>query len=191
MPYIDLGRVVGPQGAQGATGPQGPQGVQGPAGPNHITSATATTFSGVLVGNGSTISTKSIDNSPTDNSSNLISSGAVSTALNTKPTIYKDFVVPAGKSLEITTKSSSGNYALLLCVVGARATTTGVFYVSGYSKNPTYHQIKTLAAASDVTVVNSAEKIIVTNGHASDQLRFLILELYVDPVNMLDFAVTT
>lgn len=34
MPEIDLGSVVGPQGAPGATGPKGEQGAQGPAGLN-------------------------------------------------------------------------------------------------------------------------------------------------------------
>ena len=80
MPTIDLGLVVGPQGPQGETGPtgatgatgatgptgptgpQGPtgatgaQGPTGPAGPNSVSGTTATTLTGILKGNGSTVS---------------------------------------------------------------------------------------------------------------------------------------
>lgn len=61
MPTVDLGSVVGPQGPQGATGPQGPQGVQGDPGPSQVTGDTSTTLNGVLVGNGSKVSSKPID----------------------------------------------------------------------------------------------------------------------------------
>lgn len=101
MATLDLGLVVGPQGPQGETGPtgpqgiqgeQGPQGIQGPTGPqgpqgekgdtgadgpNSITASTETTLNGVLTGNGTTVSAKSIDETPTANSTNLITSGGV------------------------------------------------------------------------------------------------------------------
>lgn len=49
--------ATGPAGPTGATGPAGPAGATGPAGPNEITTSTATTLTGILVGNGTTIST--------------------------------------------------------------------------------------------------------------------------------------
>lgn len=58
MPVIDLGSVVGPQGPQGPAGATGAQGAQGPVGPNQVTAGTSTTLSGLLYGNGSTVSTK-------------------------------------------------------------------------------------------------------------------------------------
>jgi hypothetical protein len=51
----------GPQGATGATGPQGSQGTAGatgatgPAGPNNLSTATITTFAGLLKGNGANV----------------------------------------------------------------------------------------------------------------------------------------
>ena len=47
--------IKGPQGDTGAKGDPGIQGEQGPAGPNEITGNTATTLSGLLKGNGSTV----------------------------------------------------------------------------------------------------------------------------------------
>ena len=93
--------------------------------------------------------------------------------------------------MEITTKNNQGNYALLLCTQGARTTTNGVYYISGYSKNATYHINKTLVGASSVAVTNSNAKIVVTNNHASDALRFVVLEIRVSPANMLSYEVTT
>lgn len=81
MPTIDLGPVVGPQGSQGATGPAGPQGA---AGPSLISASTQTTLSGVLAGNGGTVGVRPVDASPTNLSDNLISSGAVFSALALK-----------------------------------------------------------------------------------------------------------
>lgn len=81
MPSIDLGSVVGPQGAQGNTGPQGPQGV---AGPSLISASTETTLNGVLAGIGNTVGVRLVDDAPTNLSNNLISSGAVFSALSLK-----------------------------------------------------------------------------------------------------------
>lgn len=109
MPSIDLGQVVGPQGPQGetgptgatgpqgptgatgatgATGPQGPQGptgATGPAGPNNVTTSTGTNLTGALVGNGSTVEARTIENTaPATGSAALITSGAVADALGDK-----------------------------------------------------------------------------------------------------------
>ena len=61
MPTIDLGQVVGPQGPQGATGPTG---ATGPAGPNSISGSTATTLTGILKGDGSSVGTATVDSAP-------------------------------------------------------------------------------------------------------------------------------
>lgn len=74
MPTIDLGSVVGPQGAQGNTGPAGPQGV---AGPSLVSASTQTTLTGVLAGDGNTVGVRAVDATPTNNSTNLVSSGGV------------------------------------------------------------------------------------------------------------------
>ena len=72
MPTIDLGQVVGPQGPQGATGPTG---ATGPAGPNSISGSTATTLTGILKGDGSTVGTATVDSAPNNaNTDHLISS---------------------------------------------------------------------------------------------------------------------
>lgn len=84
MPTLDLGPVVGPQGAtgaQGATGPQGAQGIQGEPGPNQVSSATSTNLTGVLTGNGSAVGSKAVDTAPAADSTNLVSSGGVYAAL--------------------------------------------------------------------------------------------------------------
>lgn len=134
--------------------------------------------------------TLTFDATPTADSANPVTSGGVFTALEDKASL-KSFLVPAGKALEITTNNNQGSYALLLCTQGARTTTNGVYYISGYSKSATYHINKTLADASSVAVTNSNEKIVVTNNHASDTLRFVVLEIRVSPANMLSYEVTT
>lgn len=50
--------------------------------PARITGATETSFNGVLAGNGSTVEVKPVDTTPTANSSNLVTSGAVKSALD-------------------------------------------------------------------------------------------------------------
>lgn len=84
MPSLDLGSVVGPQGEQGATGAQGIRGEQGLPGPNQVTNSTATPLTGILTGNGSVVGVTSVDAAPTDESTNLVSSGGVKTALDAK-----------------------------------------------------------------------------------------------------------
>lgn len=86
MPVIDLGSVIGPQGPQGVQGATGATGATGAAGPNIINSSTDTTLQGVLYGNNrNKVSTLSFDESPTEDSIHLISSGNVYNALLKKP----------------------------------------------------------------------------------------------------------
>lgn len=77
MPVIDLGSVVGPAGPQGATGATGAQGLQGNPGPNQVTNQTSTNLIGVLQGAASKITVKPVDEVPTINSLNLVTSGGV------------------------------------------------------------------------------------------------------------------
>ena len=83
MPTVDLGNVVGPQGPQGATGPQGPQGIQGETGPNAVSASTATNLNGVLAGNGSNVTVRAVDTTPTSGSGALLTSGGAYDALQT------------------------------------------------------------------------------------------------------------
>lgn len=84
MPVIDLGRVIGPQGPQGVQGAQGQRGEQGFPGPNIVGGDTATTLTGVLVGNGNVVGTRAIDAAPTADSVNLVTSGGVKAALDSE-----------------------------------------------------------------------------------------------------------
>lgn len=76
MPVIDLGRVVGPRGADGASiiGPQGPR---GEAGPNQVSTTTATSLNGLLIGNGTNVNVKSITDTISQNSAAIPTSSAV------------------------------------------------------------------------------------------------------------------
>ncbi len=90
MPQIDLGQVVGPQGAQGEPGPQGAQGIQGPAGP----AATINGVNALIIEAGNNIelsqsgSTTRLsvptDAAPTEDSTKPVQSGGVATALSNK-----------------------------------------------------------------------------------------------------------
>lgn len=84
MPVIDLGSVIGPQGPQGATGATGATGAAGAAGPNVVSTSTTTGINGILGGNGSKIIQVASDSAPTENSNNLVRSGAVYTAVQRK-----------------------------------------------------------------------------------------------------------
>lgn len=90
MPQIDLGQVVGPQGAQGEPGPQGAQGIQGPAGP----AATINGVNALIIEAGNNIelsqsgSTTRLsvptDAAPTEGSTKPVQSGGVAAALSNK-----------------------------------------------------------------------------------------------------------
>ena len=84
MPVIDLGSVVGPQGPQGAAGATGAQGIQGNPGPNQVTNQTSTNLHGVLFGSQSKVTVKPVDDTPTADSANLVSSGGVKAALDSE-----------------------------------------------------------------------------------------------------------
>lgn len=100
MPTVDLGSVVGPQGPQGATGPQGPQGIQGDPGPNAVSASTATNLNGVLAGNGSNVTVRAVDTTPTSGSGALLTSGGAYDALQTmvRPNLIDNWYFAGGGS---------------------------------------------------------------------------------------------
>jgi hypothetical protein len=74
--------ATGATGATGSTGPQGPTGATGStgaAGPNTVTTSTTTTLTGLVSGNGSTITTASIGTGLSFTSNTLAVSGVVLT----------------------------------------------------------------------------------------------------------------
>lgn len=91
MPQIDLGQVVGPQGAQGEPGPQGAQGIQGPAGPaatiNGVNALTIEAGDNIELSQSGSTTTLSVptDAAPTEDSTKPVQSGGVAAALNNKP----------------------------------------------------------------------------------------------------------
>ena len=91
MPQIDLGQVVGPQGAQGEPGPQGAQGIQGPAGPaatiNGVNALTIEAGDNIELSQSGSTTTLSVptDAAPTEDSTKPVQSGGVLAALNNKP----------------------------------------------------------------------------------------------------------
>lgn len=90
MPQIDLGQVVGPQGAQGEPGPQGAQGIQGPAGPaatiNGVNALTIEAGDNIELSQSGSTTTLSVptDAVPTEDSTKPVQSGGVAAALANK-----------------------------------------------------------------------------------------------------------
>lgn len=90
MPQIDLGQVVGPQGAQGEPGPQGAQGIQGPAGPaatiNGVNALTIEAGDNIELSQSGSTTTLSVptDAVPTEDSTKPVQSGGVAAALSNK-----------------------------------------------------------------------------------------------------------
>ncbi|MBQ7466286.1 MAG: hypothetical protein IJS55_07150 [Oscillospiraceae bacterium] len=97
---------------------EGPQGPAGPQGPNVINAATATTFSGVLVGSGGSVTAQAVDSAPASGSAALVTSGGVAAAL-----AGKQPVVRLGDAVFGTAWSeSSGVYTQAVTVTGATVT---------------------------------------------------------------------
>ena len=90
MPQIDLGQVVGPQGAQGEPGPQGAQGIQGPAGQaatiNGVNALTIEAGDNIELSQSGSTTTLSVptDAVPTEDSTKPVQSGGVLAALSNK-----------------------------------------------------------------------------------------------------------
>ena len=90
MPQIDLGQVVGPQGAQGEPGPQGAQGIQGPAGPaatiNGVNALIIEAGNNIELSQSGSTTTLSVptDAAPTEDSTKPVQSGGVAASLSNK-----------------------------------------------------------------------------------------------------------
>ena len=106
MPQIDLGQVVGPQGAQGEPGPQGAQGIQGPAGPaatiNGVNALIIEAGNNIELSQSGSTTTLSVptDAAPTEDSTKPVQSGGVLAALANK--------APAGYGLGSNARSIHG-----------------------------------------------------------------------------------
>lgn len=122
MPQIDLGQVVGPQGAQGEPGPQGAQGIQGPAGPaatiNGVNALTIEAGDNIELSQSGSTTTLSVptDAAPTEDSTKPVQSGGVAAALANK--------APAGFGFgdaiqEIATASAEESYETYCAKVDA------------------------------------------------------------------------
>ena len=131
MPTIDLGQVVGAQGPQGATGPTG---AAGPAGPNTVSSATATTLTGILKGKGSVVGTAAVDSAPdSSNTGHLISSSGVANAL-AKEIVKVNFGTLTGTGSNVTVSKNNAeitaDHELIGYVLGTPAAQAGALTVT-------------------------------------------------------------
>ena len=112
MPQIDLGQVVGPQGAQGEPGPQGAQGIQGPAGPaatiNGVNALTIEAGDNIELSQSGSTTTLSVptDAVPTEDSTKPVQSGGVAAALANKAPAGYGFG-DAVQSIETTSAGES------------------------------------------------------------------------------------
>ena len=85
--YQEIAALVGPQGPAGADGApgqdgaEGAQGPQGPAGPNEVSGTTATSFNGILKGNGSTVAQAVGEDYVTPSGMNEAIAAAIGTAI--------------------------------------------------------------------------------------------------------------
>lgn len=96
---VDLGKVVGP------------------AGPNEVSSSTATSLSGVLVGDGSNVGAKALDTSSLSNDNNHVpTSGVVKSALD------------ASKALSFTVTLTANGWSN-----NAQTVSSAYFVASGYA----------------------------------------------------------
>jgi len=84
-----------------------PKGDTGAAGPNSISSSTATTLTGILKGNGSTVGTATVDSTPdSSHTNNLITSAGVADAL-AKEIIKVNFGTLTGTGSSVTVSKSN------------------------------------------------------------------------------------
>lgn len=184
MPILDLGSVVGPAGPQGVQGPTGQQGVQGSPGPNQVTAATSTTFgsanyNAVLTGNGSKVGSKPFDSEPTANSQNMLTSGAVATALEAKPTM-RVFNLQAGQTLTITLPNSEyyGSYGMMLVGTGTASTQMFAAFAIGRGNNTSNHIVQNLWTASSIAITDNGGTLTVKNNHGSWNVYVSVLIFY-------------
>ena len=122
MPQIDLGQVVGPQGAQGEPGPQGAQGIQGPAGPaatiNGVNALIIEAGNNIELSQSGSTTTLSVptDAAPTEDSTKPVQSGGVAAALSDKAPggyglgTYGPYVIDLNEAVESGFYTVAGTY---------------------------------------------------------------------------------
>lgn len=92
--------------------------------------------------------------------------------------IIKTFDLAAGKSLTIQPRNSSAQLTCILASNGVRTSTAILYYLSLYSAGSNYHIIHPIVTATSVSVSDSGGITTITNNHASDVVRILLLTLY-------------
>lgn len=158
MPQIDLGQVVGPQGAQGEPGPQGAQGIQGPAGPaatiNGVNALIIEAGNNIELSQSGSTTTLSVptDAAPTEDSTKPVQSGGVAAALSNK--------APAGYGLGANASSIPGNdlnnailggfYVFSSAVQNIPSFMSGKVLVMPYKSLQYYTQIAFAALTSEI-----------------------------------------
>ena len=157
MPQIDLGQVVGPQGAQGEPGPQGAQGIQGPAGPaatiNGVNALTIEAGDNIELSQSGSTTTLSVptDAAPTEDSTKPVQSGGVLAALNNKPNrnLLDNwyFMNPVNQRGVSGTISEAGYFIDRWKLVSGSVTLTS----TGITINGTISQILETAVGTNVT----------------------------------------
>lgn len=158
MPQIDLGQVVGPQGAQGEPGPQGAQGIQGPAGPaatiNGVNALTIEAGDNIDLSQSGSTTTLSVptDAAPTEDSTKPVQSGGVAAALANK--------APAGYGLgangidipgnDLNNAILGGFYVFSSSVQNIPSFKSGKVLVMPYTSLQYYTQIAFAALTSEI-----------------------------------------
>lgn len=164
MPTIDLGYVIGPQGPQGNPGPTGADGVQGNPGPNQVTGSTSTTLNGILQGNGSVVQAVQSDSQPVADSTNIVRSGPVFSALQKhgRKNLFDNWYFVGGggaiNKFPVAQKSWAGTTSL---------TGTGYFVDRWYSYN-----------ADQVTALQ-ADGVHISNSNG-----VAIIQQHIEPFNV-------
>ena len=159
MPVIDLGRVVGPQGADGSIGPQGPT---GSSGPNLIDTNTRSNVNGVLSGVNGYVRQKALDDTPTSGSSNLLTSGAVYNALASRASYDPaSFDNAGGKTITFTRKAATVQGCNLISVwTRTQGGATNNHWVALWVAN--FSLLITLSSASGAVTIDSVSTRALT-----------------------------
>lgn len=123
------GALAGPQGKQGATGATGLGGAAGPAGPNNITTTTTTNITGLIKGNGTTVSAAVAD---TDYQSpiSLTTTGTSGAATLSGNTLnipqYSGTTYSAGTGITLTSSVFSLTTPVTVALGGTGATSASI-----------------------------------------------------------------
>lgn len=146
--YQEIAALVGPQGPAGADGAPGQDGAdgapgeQGPAGPNEVSASTATSFNGLLKGNGSVVAQAVAGTDyatpVTDTTATLSTTWTGSTAPYTQAVAISGMTADAKIAVSLASTATAEQYAAaaaaqLMCT----AQTTGSITMTAYGEKPT------------------------------------------------------